>query len=329
MRVLVTGSAGFLGRHFVRAHLADGDQVIGVDDMSASSPLDVPSDVMDVTEIDDAIEFLHKSWSRWGEGIGQFDLAYHFAAPVGGRVKIEGDPLFNAHSLALDSAFFRWATKNARRVVYPSSSAVYGYALQARGDAGALQEGMFHPENPNWLAPDEMYGFTKLAGEMLAWKAETYGLDSLCIRPFSGYGEGQSFDYPVPSIAARALRHENPLVIWGSGEQGRDFIHVDDIVALTRARLEHSLKGYNSLNLGSGRAMTFRAIARLLADLVGYEPEIQTDESKPEGVKHRWADIDRQHRYGEPQVRIREGLRRVLDDVQHRLVESVLEGGYV
>jgi len=315
MRVLITGSAGFLGRHFVQSHLAEGDQVIGVDDLSAhENPLDIPSDVMDVTEVDDVVEFLRDP------GIGSFDLAYHFAAPVGGRIKIEQDPMFNAHSLALDSAFFRWAARGgATRAVYPSSSAVYGRALQASEDSGALQEGMFNPENPNWYAPDEMYGFTKLAGEMLAWKAAAYGLNTLCIRPFSGYGEGQSFDYPVPSIAARALRRENPLTIWGSGSQSRDFIHIDDLLAGTRARLKRPIDGYGSLNLGSGWATTFRTVAEMCAQIVGYSPEIVTDESKPEGVKRRWADTGRMTLYHTAKISLLEGLTRVLEDVKRRL----------
>ena len=317
MRVLVTGSAGFLGRHFVRAHLADGDEVLGIDDLSATGPLDAPGDVMRITTVEDVLTTFTGPFN-----VGDFDLAYHFAAPVGGRVKIEQDPLFNAHSLALDEAFFRWAIKHAKRVVYPSSSAVYGRSLQGR-DALSLQEGMFHPGNPNWFAPDEMYGFTKLAGEMLAWKAETYGLASLCIRPFSGYGEGQSFDYPVPAIAARALKREDPLIIWGSGDQARDFIHVDDIVTLTRARVAAGFGGYNSMNLGSGRATTFREVAEVLAREVGYEPEIQTDQNKPEGVKRRWAHIARQDFYGATQVRLIDGLRRVLVDVERRISVEV------
>jgi UDP-glucose 4-epimerase len=203
-------------------------------------------------------------------------------------------------------------------VIYPSSSAVYGRALQT-DDAGALQEGMFSPQNPNWYAPDEMYGFTKLAGEMLAWKAATYGLDSLCIRPFSGYGEGQSFDYPVPSIARRALLKEDPLTIWGSGHQTRDFIHVSDLVAGTLKRLDYPLKGYDTMNLGSGHPITFRVVAEIFAELVGYAPAIVTDETKPEGVKRRWADTGRMSFYHEPQVRLREGLSRVLADVERRL----------
>jgi nucleoside-diphosphate-sugar epimerase len=318
VRVLVTGSVGFLGRHFVRAHAALGDYVLGVDDLSAHADLEaLPGDVMDVTDVIDAMDWFRHD----NESTLQWDIAYHFAAPVGGRVKIEGDPLFNAHSLGLDEVFFRWASEPGRvgQVVYPSSSAVYGRVLQSQDDSGALSEDRFHPEGGIWWAPDEMYGFTKLAGEVLAWKAAIYGLSSLCIRPFSGYGEGQSFDYPVPSIAARALRREDPLTIWGSGQQARDFVHVDDIVRVTQARLAKPWAGYEALNIGSGHATTFREVAEIFAQEVGYSPVIVTDESKPEGVKRRWATIDRQRAYINDLIPLRDGLRRVLTDVEQRL----------
>lgn len=315
MNILVTGGAGFLGRHFVSAHLAQGDAVTSVDDMSAHDPRDVPGEVMDVTDVWDVIEWVHDNDT-------DFDLAYHFAAPVGGRLKIDGDPLFNAHSLGIDEAFFRWAITHTKRVVYPSSSAVYGEALQGQ-KAIALPETMFKPEHQNWFAPDQMYGFTKLAGEMLAWKAATYGLDSLCIRPFSGYGEGQSFDYPVPSIAARALRKEDPLIIWGSGDQTRDFIHISDLVEGTLARLNYPLRGYDTLNLGRGEPVSFRTVAEVCAQEVGYAPVIQTDESKPQGVYRRYADITRMNTYYEAKVSLRQGLQRVLADVEQRIAVTV------
>lgn len=312
MKVLVTGGAGFLGRHFVRAHLAANDQVTSVDDFSGVDLHEVPEDVLGVTDQWDIIEWLRDA----GDG---YDLAYHFAAPVGGRVKIEGDPLFNAHSLAIDEAFFRYAIDHIDRAVYPSSSAVYGWSLQKDAAAGALAEDQFSPADAEWPAPDEMYGFTKLAGEMLAWKAAPYGVNTLCIRPFSGYGEGQSFDYPVPSIAARALRREDPLTIWGSGRQSRDFIHVSDLVGGTLARLDYPLKGYDALNLGNGVAVSFQMVAEMFAELVGYEPKIVTDESKPEGVKRRYAATGRMSLYYAPKVALREGLARVLADVEKRI----------
>lgn len=316
MRVLVTGGAGFLGRHFVQAHLAEHDQVTCIDDFSGTDIETVPQDVLDVTESIDVLAWLDR------EG-GQYDLAYHFAAPVGGRMKIETDPLFNAHSLAIDSTFFRWATLHVKRAVYPSSSAVYGRNQQDSDDSAPLTETMFNPDSLTWDAPDEMYGFTKLAGEMLAWKAAKYGLNTLCIRPFSGYGEGQSFDYPVPSIAARALRREDPLRIWGSGHQTRDFIHVSDLVEGTQARLAYPLRGYDSLNLGSGWPISFRTVAEICSELVGYAPQIVTDESKPEGVHKRFADTTRMSIYHPIKVGLSEGLSRVLEDVENRIGVAV------
>lgn len=174
---------------------------------------------------------------------------------------------------------------------------------------------------PEWFAPDEMYGFTKLVGEFLAWKAAPYGLNSLCLRPFSGYGEEQSLEYPVPSIALRAANREDPLTIWGSGEQTRDFIHISDLVGATIARLDAGVEGYVSMNIGSGEATSFRTVAGILADLAGYSPVITSDESKPQGVLNRWSDNQLMLHYYQPRVDLREGLGRVLEYVRtNRLI---------
>jgi len=315
VRVLITGAAGFLGRNYVRYHLAKGDDVVAVDDLSNPHSHWLPADLGELDQIEAELGY----FLNMVDGTSRYDLAYHFAAPVGGRVKIEGDPLFNADSLRLDSLFFRWATRNVKTVVYPSSSAVYGVTFQGK-TGQALQEGMFHPSNPNWFAPDEMYGFTKLAGEVLAWKSAAYGLNVLCIRPFSGYGEDQSLEYPVPSIAARVAKREDPLTIWGSGLQTRDFIHVSDLVGATISRLDAGVHGYESMNIGSGRATSFIDIGKALAKIAGYEPTIVTDVTKPEGVQNRWCDTARMWRYHQPKVSLTEGLTRVLRAQEESLV---------
>lgn len=301
--VLITGAAGFLGQHFTRHHLEEGDEVYACDDLSnAETP------EFDITRMDAETFF-----SAMGDV--RVDVAYHFAAPVGGRVKIEGDPLFNADSLRLDAAFFRWAVDHATTAVYPSSSAVYGVKFQGVKKAEALGEGLFNPEDPTWPAPDEMYGFTKMAGEVLAYKAAKYNLNTLCIRPFSGYGEGQSLQYPIPSICLRALNREDPLYVWGAGTQSRDFIHVDDLVAGTQAALKKGVFGYETLNLGSGIPTSFIAVARLAAEIVGYSPIIDVDGSKPQGVAQRYADATRMRKLYAPQVTLKDGLTRVLEEL--------------
>lgn len=309
MKVLVTGGAGFLGRFFVQHHVAAGDGVFIIDDLSNPHsfwprPAEYSAMAQDIEAALEAPEFDH-----------DFDLAYHFAAPVGGRLKISGDPMFNADSLRQDSVFFRWAIRHAKTVVYPSSSAVYPISMQDE-DGHSLHEGAFSASNPNWLKPDEMYGFTKLVGEYLAFTAERYDLNTLCIRPFSGYGEAQGMDYPVPSIAKRALDREDPITIWGPGSQKRDFIHVSDVVGATVARVNAGVEGYQTMNIGSGFGNSFDDIARICARIVGYEPEIVHDHTKPIGVMNRFADVGRMSRYYTPTVRLAEGLTRVIDSLR-------------
>ena len=304
-RVLVTGAAGFLGRWFTWHHIDKGDHVVAVDDLSNPHSY-WPTQAKHVYK-QDLGEFLRNTDTT-------FDIAYHFAAPVGGREKIEGDPLFNADSLRLDSLFFRWAVGKVGIAIYPSSSAVYGVTFQ-QGMGMRLFEGMFHPKDQTWQAADEMYGTTKMVGEYLAWKAAGYGLNTLCIRPFSGYGEGQSMEYPVPSIVARAKRLENPLLVWGTGMQTRDFVHVEDIVKATVARVNAGVHGYNSMNIASGKPTTFFEVAKVAAKVAGYDADITTDLNKPSGVSSRYGDTSLMWKYHLPQVSLAEGLKRVMDSL--------------
>jgi nucleoside-diphosphate-sugar epimerase len=315
MKVLITGAAGFLGRKFLEYHKSVNDTVFAVDDFSNAEP--VPGfPIMQ----SDAASFLHDFDMR-------MDLAYHFAAPVGGRLKIEGDPLFNADSLRLDSEFFRWAVQFATTAIYPSSSAVYGVDYQGEGGM-ALGEGLFSPEDTRWSAPDEMYGFTKMAGEVLAFKAAKYGLNTLCIRPFSGYGGTQSLQYPIPSICLRALNQEDPLTVWGSGYQTRDFIHVDDLVTTTIKAVRRGIFGYETLNIGSGIPTSFVDVARLAAELVGYAPIIVTDATKPQGVSQRYADTARMRKIHTPTITLKDGLAEVLEALTHGKSHLARQGAH-
>ena len=317
--VLITGASGFLGTHFLDWFMRSPDDYDLWPMDIKPHPRGIPYDLMDM--------------GQWLEDFNvDVDLVIHMAAPVGGREKIEGDPLYNADSLRLDSLLFRWAIKHAKTVLFPSSSAVYGTSLQG-DDASPLYEEQFNPSNDLWWAPDEMYGFTKMAGERLAWSAAKYGLNTLCIRPFSGYGEGQSFEYPTPSIARRALHLEDPIEVWGPGTQTRDFVHVDDLIAITMARLSAGVLGYQSMNIGSGTETSFNDIARICAELVAtnphanilerpYQPRIVNLGDKPMGVHRRYADTSIQDQYLHPKIKLREGLARVLDFIREQEAES-------
>ena len=298
MEILITGHRGFVGRHFVR-ELYDGNLLTGID----------------VRDGNDARDFFRRDDRR-------FDLVIHLAAVVGGRATIEGEPLKVAVDLAIDAELFQWALRTRPgRIVYYSSSAAYPVELQRRptrirpgqGGVPTLHENRLREDDivPGAARqPDLTYGWAKLTGEELARHAEAEGLRVQVFRPFSGYGEDQDDDYPFPAIAARARRREDPLAVWGSGMQARDWIHIDDVVAATLAAVEQDVSG--PVNLCTGRATKFVDLARMFADEAGYRPEIETMMAAPQGVAWRVGDPGKMLQFYRPRVELEDGIARAV-----------------
>jgi nucleoside-diphosphate-sugar epimerase len=162
--------------------------------------------------------------------------------------------------------------------------------------------------------PDMTYGWSKLTGEFLAQiAARNYGISVACVRPFSGYGEDQDLSYPTPAIAARAARKENPFEVWGSGYQGRDFVHIDDLVAGVLSTYQ-TLNWNTPLNISSGVGTSFYQLAELILLAIGKEAiPIATEKNMPEGVFARVGNRNLQERYGLTlQTSLSEGVMRTL-----------------
>ncbi|QDN64368.1 NAD(P)-dependent oxidoreductase [Streptomyces sp. S1D4-14] len=300
MRALVSGDRGFLGRHFAAELRARGYEVYGLD-VNASPAQDCRS-------------YFRAYLSRGREYreilAGHWDLVVHCAAVVGGRETIDGDPLATAESLSIDAEMFRWAAvARPGRVLYFSSSAAYpvrlqvpGYEYRLREDFVDLAEGLD--------MPDQVYGWSKVTGELLAARLREAGVPVTVVRPFSGYGEDQDAAYPFRAILERVRRREDPLEIWGSGEQVRDWIHVDDLVAGALAVADSGTE--DPVNLCTGVATPFTELARVMAAVAGYVPEIRPLADKPAGVAYRVGDPSRMLRYYAPKVSLEGGIRRAL-----------------
>lgn len=333
MQVLITGGGGFVGRHFAKRLLDDWHDVVIVDDLSTGLKFEdwpFKSENFPVWFTRDCREFF-KTYAASG-----FDLIIHCAAVVGGRLKIEGDPLAVATDLAIDSDFFRWCVADRKylpkKVIYFSSSAAYPAVMQRRENWCTLAEpeSMVDSSYAFFGMPDQTYGWSKLTGELLAqYAVKTYGLDVITYRPFSGYGEDQDETYPFPAIIRRVVNREDPIVIWGSGEQLRDFIHIDDVVeAVLRSAMGladeygqvHALQPGEVLNLGSGVGTRFRTIAEMACGTDKHFPDIVNDPTKPEGVFARVADVTKMRQFYQPKVSLFEGIRRSLDHVSGRQV---------
>lgn len=325
-RVLVTGCCGFVGRHFVKRLIEDGHGVSGVDDLSSGlAPMEWPDDIYPnpftapwAWYYKDCRDFFKEAKA------GEFDVIYHCAAVVGGRLKIEGDPLAVATDLSIDAEFFNWAVRGQlpRKVVYFSSSAVYPIELQTRSMHCALHESFVNFDTTRIGRPDLTYGFAKLAGEYLAQiAANKYGLNVVIYRPFSGYGEDQALDYPFPTLIKRVLTGENPFTVWGSGEQQRDFIHIDDVVEAVLAT-QDVLEPGAVLNLGSGLGMSFVGLVHFMHEVLAKpHPTLSRCVDKPEGVFARYADTYNLLHHYRPKIDLAEGIRRVAAHLDKTLVK--------
>lgn len=348
---LVSGGCGFVGRNLVkRLYKSTNDVIVFVDDLSVG--LHPSAWVADLGEkeaivMEDAevygkgrLIFFNMDFRDFLNNITEnpdfvaeqcelepfkFSDVFHFAAIVGGRAKIDGDPMMVALDLAIDAEFFYWVCRyKPERVMYPSSSAAYPVNMQTEDKVIALKESDIDFEG-NLGQPDMTYGWSKLTGEYLAQiAAKYYDISVACVRPFSGFGEDQDLTYPVPAIAARAAAKEDPFEVWGSGKQGRDFVHIDDCIDAILMAMDNISDG-SAINIGAGKLTSFLEIIELFTEFAGYKPTIKPLLDKPVGVHARHSDMSYvKNKFGwEPKVSVREGMRRVYDAAVKNLEKEV------
>jgi len=353
-QVLISGGTGFVGRHLCYALLKESPapEIVMVDDLSTGKypekwelhPAQLCDDlgwgrryvIPDISR--QAFTLIHANFISvlcCELGIGAklsfpelpvFDEVYHLASIVGGRRMIEDQPLLVGIDLAIDSLFFLWAavSQKTRRILYASSSAAYPISRQCDRAFSYLTEDMIDFAK-GVLAPDMTYGWSKLTGEYLARLA--VGRNQLrvgIVRPFSGYGEDQDPAYPVPAIALRIAARQNPIRVWGSGMQGRDFVHIDDCVEglILACR---GIEDASAVNLASGVLTSFKDLAALMAGIEGYAADVVGTDDRPVGVANRVSGGSRAGALlgWKPKVDLRNGMERVIHHAKWRL-----ENGY-
>lgn len=287
VKALVTGSKGFIGRHFTH-YLRAQDWLVLECDIRDPEPLDCR-------------RFFHQSRIH-------FDLVVHAAAVIPDLEQRGLNAMPVAGNLEIDAAFFQWAMKTMpTKAVYFSSAAAYPIDLN-RPERGMKEDDI---DLDDLRQPDGMYGMVKLVGEVQAREARHHGLDVLVVRPQTGYGEDQSLSYPFPKFIAQAKQRADPFVVWGSGKQIRDLIHVDDIVAATMALLDAGENG--PVNLGIGLPIDMAYLAKKVSHGVpNYVPSFAFQYDKPEGSPARYADIEKMLEFYSPKISVWDGIKRAL-----------------
>lgn len=232
------------------------------------------------------------------------DAVVHAAALIDVEESIE-KPLLYLDNNALGTATVAKACVDAgvKRLIYISSAAVYGDPIKLPIDED-------HPTRP--LSP---YGLSKLIGEQVVdLFSRVYGLEYVVLRLFNVYGPGQTSAYAgvITRFVAR-VKANLPPIIYGDGEQTRDFVNVRDVCGAVELALvtDHVNEIYN---IGSGAATRIKDLAKLVTKLAGVEGEPIYAAPRPGDIRHSCADISKARIYlgFTPRVSLEEGLKELL-----------------
>jgi UDP-glucose 4-epimerase len=297
MKAVVTGGAGFIGSIIVRSVLRAGWSVTVLDNFSTGFLENIPEspglrvirgDIRDDHAVDEALEGA--------------EAVFHVAAAVGNLRSME-KPIEDSEINVLGTLRVLEGMRRAgvRRLIVSSSAAIFGEPRRLPIDEE-------HPAEP-----DSPYGVSKLAAEKhCLCYGRLYKWQVACLRYFNVYGVNQRYDAygnVIPIFVSRVLRGE-PLVVYGDGEQTRDFVDAEDVARANWLALERGVSGV--FNIGSGTATAIRELAEMVQACAGRVVGAQFAAPRPGEVRHSVASLaaSRQKLGYVPQVMLRDGLRR-------------------
>jgi len=282
MRIVITGGAGFIGSNLAEVlALAPNNEVCVVDDLSTGRVENLP--------IASGIEFIKGSITDlqlMNEVLADADFVFHQAALPSVQRSIE-DPAHTNEVNIRGTLNVLMAARDAgvKKVIYASSSSVYGDTPEL-----PKREGM----TPNPLSP---YAVTKLVGEYYCKVFnDVYGLNTISLRYFNVYGPRQDphseYAAVIPRFVSKVLRGEPPI-IYGDGQQTRDFTFVKDVVNANILAMNSDATGV--YNIASGRRISIQELATLITRLTGRDSDLEPVFDKPRkgDVRHSLADISR------------------------------------
>jgi nucleoside-diphosphate-sugar epimerase len=308
MTVFVTGAAGFLGSHLVDRLLADGDRVIGIDNLVTGSRLNLNA-------AQESIHFrffeadVSAPWT-WADDVPVPDLILHFASPAS-PVDYGNEPLATMAVNALGTMHaVSLAERTGARVLIASTSEIYGDPLE-------------HPQRETYWGNVNSVGVRACYDEAKRY-AEAYltsavrklGIDGRIVRIFNTYGPRMQPDdgRVVPNFCLSALRGQ-ALTVYGNGRQTRSFCYVDDLVdGILRLAKGSGLSG-RIVNIGNPVEFTIEELAGIVAELAGVPLNVVTRDLPPDDPTRRKPDITlaRQLLGWEPRVALRDGLVTTLE----------------
>ena len=311
MNVLVTGGAGFIGGHLAETLLEGGHDVVVLDAMDPYYHLGIKEHTLErcrevggerFTFVDGSIT--DRETVRDVYDAHEPDVVYHQAAQAGVRTSVE-TPLkpHEINTTGLLHLLEASVAHDVERFVNASSSSVYGVPEYLPYDEA-------HP-----TTPQSPYGVTKLAAEHYCrvWTT-VYDLPTVSLRYFTVYGPRMRPNMAITNFTSRCL-HGGAPVIYGDGEQTRDFTYVDDVIEANLALLETDAADGEVLNVGSTGTITINDLAAHVIGATGADVEPVHEAAREADARHTHADVSKARELlgYEPSTGIREGVTRFVE----------------
>lgn len=307
-KVVVTGGAGFIGSHLAEELAKQDYYVIILDDLSTGK-LENIAELLEPKKGN--VQFVRGSITDLPLLQKLFqNVEYLFHQAALARVPRSIDDPLTTNKVNINgtlNVLLAAKENDVRKVIYASSSSVYGETptLPQREDM-----------LPNPLSP---YALTKLAGEYYCnIFRQIYGLSTVCLRYFNVYGSRQDpqsqYATVIPAFIGR-LSQDLPPIIFGDGEQSRDFTFIQDVVLANILATEDNAEGI--YNIGSGRSVTINQLAKLTLKLMQKSLKPLHDEPRPGDPRHTLADISKAGSFGyRPKWTLEDGLRKTIEEVK-------------
>lgn len=307
VRVVVTGAAGFIGSHLTEALLRGEHDVVGVDSFTpyydvarkrANVERAITNPRFELVEADLRTAALDTL-------LHGVDVVFHQAGQPGVRLSwSDSFALYVEHNVLATQRLLEAARGTSlRRFVFASSSSVYGNAET------------YPTRETDLPRPFSPYGVTKLAAEHLCvLYAANWGVPTVSLRYFTVYGPRQRPDMAFSRFLTAVLEGD-AVPRYGDGEQVRDFTYVDDVVAANIAAATADVAAGTVVNVAGGSATTVNALIELMGELCGRTITVEELPTQPGDVRRTGGTVDRARELlgWEPQVGLREGIRRQLE----------------
>jgi nucleoside-diphosphate-sugar epimerase len=303
MRVLVTGGGGFIGSHLVERLLREGHTVRALDNFSTGRR----DNLLPFAEDVEVVEGDLQSYERAHKAVRGCEVVFHQAALPSVPRSIQ-DPLTSSgvNITGTLNVLLAARDEDVRRVVFASSSSVYGANLEL-------------PKREEMAAePISPYATAKLAAENYCRSfTQVYGLETVALRYFNVFGPRQdpqsAYAAVIPNFITAFLAGRAP-VVHGDGEQSRDFTYIDNVVAANLLAADAPGVAGRRYNIACGERTTLNRLAAELRDLTGATVEPIHDDPRAGDVPHSLADVGAAARdlgY-EPRIDLRDGLERTV-----------------